>query len=1107
MSGYTDRKPYRVNTNEDEQEKQIRQFLHRAESDTLDSILADLGKLYKADRAYIFEDDFAKGISVNTYEWCDEGVIPQIDNLSALPLEDIAAMEEIIKDGEFVVQSLENDLDHDDPVYKILAPQQIDCLMLAALMVDGQVIGYIGVDNPRQNTEMSLLLSIVATVICTKVLAQRQLAKNDEQYIVLSKLREQYATLYYVDFETDYMHTYKTNDSYRGKYGETLHYSESMGAYVHNDIAAKDRERLICCTDPAYVMRRFKLDDSFVLSFTDTSFGDERYCQFHYIKANEDGTQAVICGTDITKEKKEEMELQSQLRQQMNVINALSNEYENLFLVNVKTKVYSQYNSNRSGIHGAAFDAVKGCTNYENALEVYFRNFAPAEQQQYLIEHTKTDVVLAETPENGIHSLSYDRIDGDNKLHYQLNSAKFTGDDGTQYLVFGFRDVHQIVEEEERKSAALAEMRDIISAAGMGTWSIKLIEGKRPRMRADEHMMALLGLTGRDMTEEEIYDAWYDNIKPEAVQSVLDSVARMKQGFKDENTYIWVHPWLGERYVRCGGTAKAVPGGYVLSGYHYDVDEMVREQVKQANLLKDALNAAEHANHAKTTFLNNMSHDIRTPMNAIIGYTALAASHIDNKAQVQDYLSKITVSSSHLLSLINDVLDMSRIESGKVTIDAKEAHLPDILHDIRTITQANISAKQIDFYIDSVDVMHEDIICDKLRLDQVLLNILSNATKFTKPGGSISVRIIEKPSRLAGHARYEFHIKDTGIGMSPEFQKHIFEPFTREQTSTVSGIQGTGLGMAITKNIVDMMDGTIEVKSKEGVGTEFIVCIDFKTCGEHVKYEAVPELQGIRALVADDDSDTAISVSNMLKTIGLRSDWTLSGKEAVLRAKVAFDEADEYGVYVIDWMMPDMNGVETVRQIRRIIGDETPIIILTAYDWADIEDEAKQAGVTAFVSKPIFMSELRDILSQPFREIEVKQEQQTENKNLADKKVLLVEDNKLNQEIAVEILTQYGLKVSVADDGDKAVEIMRNAVPGQFDIVLMDIQMPRMNGYEATSAIRCLPDAKVAGIPIIAMTANAFDEDRSLADEAGMNGYITKPIDIEKMMSVISKFC
>ena len=451
-------------------------------------------------------------------------------------------------------------------------------------------------------------------------------------------------------------------------------------------------------------------------------------------------------------------------------------------------------------------------------------------------------------------------------------------------------------------------------------------------------------------------------------------------------------------------------------------------EYQQRKLLVDALNAAEHANRAKTTFLSNMS------------------------------------------------------------------------HDIRTIVNANIVSKNIEFFIDAVDVENEDILCDKLRLNQVLLNLLSNATKFTKNGGQIVVRIIQKPCRKNGYATYEFHVKDNGIGMSKAFQEHLFEAFTREETATVSGIQGTGLGMAITKNIVDMMGGTITVESEEGKGTEYTVSIPFKVLGKSAKYEVVPQLKGVRVLVADDDSDTAISVSRMVQEIGMRSEWTLSGKEAVLRTKVAVEQNDAFGAYIIDWMMPDLNGIETVRRIRKLIGDSKPIIILTAYDWSDVEQEAREAGVTAFCSKPLFLSELRDVLSQPYR---VKPEPASAPKfDVQGKKVLLVEDNPLNQEIARSVLEEHGVRVQIADDGDVAVELLRNTEPGRFDLVLMDIQMPKMDGYTATRQIRTLP-GEIANIPIIAMTANAFEEDRQKAIQAGMNAHIAKPIEVDKLLSTM----
>ena len=537
------------------------------------------------------------------------------------------------------------------------------------------------------------------------------------------------------------------------------------------------------------------------------------------------------------------------------------------------------------------------------------------------------------------------------------------------------------------------------------------------------------------------------------------------------------------------------------------LEEKNAELAESQKALSDALAVAEHANHAKTAFLNNMSHDIRTPMNAIVGFTALAASHIDNKEQVQDYLGKISVSSQHLLSLINDVLDMSRIESGEVTIEESDVHLPDVIHDLRTIIQSNVTAKQLELFIDTQDVVHEDIVTDKLRLNQVLLNILSNAIKFTPAGGTISFRVIEKPSPVSDLANFEFRIKDNGIGMSEEFQKTIFEAFTRERTSTVSGIQGTGLGMAITKNIVDMLGGVITVNSEEGKGSEFVVELPCRITSVSTKFEPLPELQGLRALVADDDTNTCLSVCSMLREIGMRPDWTNYGKEAVVRAKEAMDQADEFQVYIIDWLMPDLNGIETVRRIRKVVGENTPIIILTAYDWADIEEEAKDAGVTSFCSKPLFMSELRNVLAQPFMEPkDTKPEDKKETDEHFDfsgMRVLLAEDNELNQMIAEAILTEKGLDVEIAKDGVEAVEKMKTAPAGYYDLILMDIQMPKMDGYEAAKQIRAMDDKGKASIPIVAVTANAFEEDKKTALDAGMNGHLAKPYDIAAIMETL----
>ena len=523
--------------------------------------------------------------------------------------------------------------------------------------------------------------------------------------------------------------------------------------------------------------------------------------------------------------------------------------------------------------------------------------------------------------------------------------------------------------------------------------------------------------------------------------------------------------------------------------------------------LQVAVEKAESANRAKSTFLSNMSHDIRTPMNAIIGFTTLALSNIDDTDRVKDYLGKTLASSNHLLSLINDVLDMSRIESGKIHLEEVEVNLSDVLHDLKTIVSGQIYAKQLELYMDVMDVTDEDVYCDKTRLNQILLNLLSNAIKFTPAGGTVSVRVRQLAGKVHGCGQYEFRIKDNGIGMSQEFAQKIFEPFERERTSTVSRIQGTGLGMAITKNIVDMMGGTIEVQTAQGKGTEFTVCVPMRAQTEQRPVEKITELEGLKALVVDDDFNTCDSVTKMLVKVGMRAEWTLSGKEAVLRARQSIEMSDVYHAYIIDWRLPDMNGIEVTRQIRSL-HDDTPIIILTAYDWSDIEVEAKAAGVTAFCSKPMFMSDLRETLMSALGQKPADAVQRLlpeKNADFKGKHILLVEDNELNREIAQEILQEYGFLVDTAENGAVAVEKVSTAAPGSYDLVLMDVQMPIMDGYTATRKIRALDDPARAKLPILAMTANAFDEDRRNALESGMNGFLSKPIVIDDLVQELHK--
>ncbi len=951
------------------------------------------------------------------------------------------------------------------------------------------------------------------------------------------------------------------------------------------------------------------------------------------------------------------------LKEQLHVFDALARGFQNVFWINLTdgtAKILKLKGYITSGLDKEDHKFF----DYSTILNKYIAERVHPEDKQFLYD--KLCIAhLRKVFENRSEYTGNYRVLVDGEVHhYQYNLSRT---EGVAFLTCGFQNIDAIIEEhleaqriEREKEAAhqremaasyekLNEMHEILAASKMGTWNIYLLDGQIPRMEADDLMLELLGVAGKDLSPEEVYDAWFSNITPDALPSVLDSVEKMKKGELDENTYLWMHPVLGERYVRCGGTAKPVEGGFVLRGYYYDVDEDIREQQKtdkamaeqvsiintlsrsfknvfvanlnngtarvvwladdydvraviavrekefpydlvikqwiqenvhpddrakveeafsfenlrivfskqdeysgtyrstecgklhhyqfdfrksddngnvvagfqvidaiveeqerqakrekqQQEALKQALAAAQQANKAKTTFLNSMSHDIRTPMNAIIGFTALAQTHSDDRAQVQDYLGKISTSSTHLLSLINDILDMSRIESGTVKLEETQVHIPDLLHDLRTMIQSLIRSKNQNLFIDTQDVVHEDVVTDRLRLNQILLNIVGNAIKFTQPGGDIMIRLVEKPCSLRNYTTYEFSVKDNGIGMSKAYLAHIFESFSREYSATVSGIQGTGLGMSITKNIVDMMGGDIRVESEEGKGSLFTVTLHLRIAGASVKNEPIPELLGARALIVDDDMDTCRSVSKMLRDIQMRPDWTTSAREAIVRAQDATELRDEYKVLIIDYLMPDMNGIEIVRRIRKVISAEVPIIVLTAYDWADFESEARAAGVTAFVSKPIFMSELRSVLTRPAGREGTEEKRKRTIRDYSGKRVLLVEDNELNREIATTLLEETGMTVDSVNDGDIAVSTINKAPSDRYDLIFMDIQMPKMDGYTATREIRTLSDNRKANIPIVAMTANAFEEDKRKSCESGMNGHIIKPINMEAIAAVL----
>ncbi len=529
-----------------------------------------------------------------------------------------------------------------------------------------------------------------------------------------------------------------------------------------------------------------------------------------------------------------------------------------------------------------------------------------------------------------------------------------------------------------------------------------------------------------------------------------------------------------------------------------------RMSQRQMRELNEAKAEAVRANRAKSEFLSNMSHDIRTPMNGIVGMAAIATTNIDDKQRVRDCLRKITLSSKHLLGLINDVLDMSKIESGNLSLNVNQISLRETMDNIVNIVQPQIRARNQHFDIFIQRIETEEVHCDSIRLNQILINLLSNAIKFTPEEGYINVYLSQEPSPKGdAYVRCHFRVKDTGIGMDREFQEHIFDTFSRERNDRVDKIEGTGLGMAITRSIVDVMGGDIELASEPGRGSEFHIILDMERA--EVKEEDMV-LPPWKMLVVDNNEDLCLSAVSTLKEIGIEAEWAMDGETAVEMVRKRHVEEDDYEIVLLDWKMPGMDGLAALKEIRRYLGDATPILIISAYDWSDIEEEAKAAGAQGFISKPLFRSNLYLGLRHfAGGEEPVVQVQEERTEEFSGKRILLSEDNDLNWEIAEDILTEAGFEVERAENGKVCVESFEKSETGYYDIILMDIRMPVMNGYEAAKAIRALP-RKDSSLPIIAMTADAFSDDIKHCLECGMNEHVAKPIDVDRLTQILKKY-
>ena len=898
-------------------------------------------------------------------------------------------------------------------------------------------------------------------------------------------------------------------------------YAKTWRDYIEKYVLDADRSGLRAAVDADAVRRALQDSDSCVCSYRILlADGSIHHYQAVFIRihAHDGAGSRIILGfrnvDAIVEEERRHTRIQ---QEQLRIIEALSREYHSLFKINAQTRKMSLYRTDGVGMDVGRIGKLLESGNYEDVLEKYIDAYVVEEDRQRLKESTELNNLLSCVPEQGLYKLGYRRSMDGALSYYEMNIVKTVDEQGTIIFILGLRDVDEEMQRQIRQLRRMEAQSEIIEGLSTEFYSVLLVDPETDRIATyravDEEGWAIEAHFLR------YGGCWTKGIHSYAAELVSDASRAefleklsLEHFRRDGRDYSFTYEKLSEggiTYLQARVSFVHEPDGRlaVVIGTR-NIDDLIKKERQQEMALQAACDAAEAANKAKTDFLSNMSHDIRTPMNGIIGMTAIAAAHIDDKERVQDCLQKITQASKHLLSLINEVLDMSKIESGKVNLYEEEFNLSDLIDNLLNMTSAQIEEHHHEFSVNISGVTHEAVIGDSLRIQKIFTNLMSNAIKYTPDGGRIQLSITEKTSNQAKVGCYEFVFEDNGIGMSEDFVEQIFEPFSRAADGRVNQIQGTGLGMPISRNIVRMMGGDIKVESRLGEGSRFIVTM-------YLKLQDTAEIPNDRfvnldVLVADDDPLSLDSCCGMLNDLGMKADGVSTGAEAVEQVVLHHAQKRDYFACILDWKMPDMDGIATTRAIRRAVGNEVPIIIISAYDWTDIEQEALAAGANAFISKPLFRSRLARAFSALVGEEEPAEQEPSpaslEEVRLEGRRALLVEDNALNLEIAAEILEMTGLTVESATDGTEAVDRMAACEDGYYDIIFMDIQMPRMDGYDATRAIRAMNRSYCKQVPIVAMTANAFAEDVQAAKTVGMNEHIAKPLDLKTLARTLERW-
>ena len=986
--------------------------------------------------------------------------------------------------------------------------------------------GFIPVERDENGRNRTVLCALRA------VTAEKEAMASQDNLI--QALAIPYENIYAVNADTCEAVCYRMGQTMNDRYGQKFaagNYERNIRTYIENDVLEEDRHLFDRVRTVSGVNEL--LSDKKAYYFNYRVFRNDlvQYFQCQLVKPNRDRNEFVIGFKNVDEEKKQELaqqrkveealmaveKINTALKEEMAISGALSQEYHSLFKIDAKTGKMTLYRTDGVGMDPAALQKLLTVGNYEAVLAKYIDIFVVPEDQERLRTSTALPVLLERVPGVGLYKLGYRRNMSGVISYYEMNVVKTVDESGAITFILGLRDVDEEMRRQLKQTREMETQREIIEGLGSEYYSVLLVDPKTDTVatyRAEDE-------DGRAITDyfRRHNDCWSKGLRSYADELVSEksrsefmeklSLNHIRADGKDysltyekltDNGIVYLQARVSFVHEKDGGLA-------VVVGTR-NVDDLIKKERQQEMALQAAYDAAEAANKAKTDFLSNMSHDIRTPMNGIIGMTAIAVAHIDDKERVQDSLQKITQASKHLLSLINEVLDMSKIESGKVDLIEEEFNLSDLVDNLLSMTSSQIEEHHHELSVNITGVTHEAVIGDSLRIQKVFTNLMGNAVKYTPDGGKIQLSISEKPSNQAKVGCYEFIFEDNGIGMSEEFLDQIFEPFTRAEDGRVDKIQGTGLGMPISRNIVRMMGGDIKVESKLGVGSRFTVTMYLKLQdATEIHYDKFVDLD---VLAADDDELSLESCCGMLNDFGMRAEGVSTGAQAVERVAFHHEQNRDYFACIIDWKMPDMDGIATTKAIRKAVGGDVPIIIISAYDWSDIELEARAAGANAFISKPLFRSRLAKTFSALVGEEENNEQAvplvELGKMDLTGCRALLVEDNELNAEIAEEILGMTGIAVECASDGIEAVDMVTECPDGYYDIIFMDIQMPKMNGYDAARAIRAMDRNYCKQVPIVAMTANAFAEDVLAAKTVGMNEHIAKPLDLNALARTLNKW-